>query len=421
MSARATRPSSGRRLSALVVNYNSGGYALRCVESLHAEWKRSGRDARQLEVIVVDNCSPTDQNEWLAALERSGARVLRSPDNGGYAKGVNLAYAHSSGTGSDVVGILNPDLHFLPGSVDALLDYLAEHPECGAIDPRAWVDPERELALPRNTLPTPFDQIGSVLAQMSPRACRAYSRRRLRNALPWWTSSGPIEADMLSGCCLFLRREVVARLPALMDERYPLYFEDTDLFSSLRRLGYTLVHHSGAPVLHHWSRSAGVGGAFAGEPLRRFLIGQRAYFRKFHGRMGEWVVRATHWVANRWPRERSFRPMHPLVDLGSWSRPFELELPRSCNYLLEFGMSPTWLLAVGVTGSGRRWVCPPRTWEWFFQGQYFVRALDSDTGELLGAWCFHKSEPGRESPLELCEAAQSAPAAALHGRLEEAS
>ena len=388
------------RLSALIVNYNSGAFALRCMESLEADWRRAGRRRADLEVIVVDNHSPVDQEEWLRRLEARGATVIRHGENGGYAQGMNVAFAASSGGPRDVVAILNPDLFFWPGCVTTCLDYLDEHADCGAISPKAYIDHGRALQLPRNPLPTFVDHRRTAAAQASPAMCRAYSRRRLRDALPWWRSEGPLDTDMLSGCCLFLRREVVAELPALMDDRYPLYYEDTDLFRELSKRGYRLVSHGGATVLHHWSRSSGIGESFGGEPLRRYRVSQREYFLKFYTRLGLWSAQAVTWLADRWPDKYSFRPMHEIEPLGTFDTPVEIPLPRDCEFLLELTMAPTWLLAVGILGKGDRWVCPPETWEWFFQADYFMRAIDVETGEVLGAWSFQKSSPGRMEPLE---------------------
>ena len=393
------RPSAGRRLSALVVNYRSGAFAVGCVQSLIREWLRAGRERAELEVVVVDNASPTDETAALAELEELGARVVLSEVNGGYAAGMNLAYRETHGGPEDVVAILNPDLCFLPGSIDGLMDWLAEHPECGAIDPKASVDPEGAFLLPPNALPTPTEHAFSIAAQLHPALCRAFSRRRVRFAHPWWLSPAPIEAEMLSGCCMFARREVVEQLPALMDERYPLYYEDADFCRSIRNLGYTLVHHTGVHVLHHWSRSCGVGEMFQGDPLERYHRSQAAYFAKWYGPLGRGLVNAANGLAAKWPPAKSFRPMQAILDLGAFTEGVELRLPRSCNWVIELALAPTWILAVGIHGTGDRWSCTPSMWEWLFQGDYFLRALDRDTGEELGAWHFAKVVPGRNHPL----------------------
>ncbi len=392
--------------AALVVNYNSGDFAVSCVRSLLAEWERENRERDALQIVVVDNASPNDQTEALERIEALGAKVVRSADNGGYAAGMNLAYAETSGAPGDVVGILNPDIFFLPGSIGALLDYLSEHPECGAVDPRASMDPLGEINLPRNMLPTLGEHLGAVLAHMSPARCRSYSRRRFRSTLPYWNVTGPTETDMLSGCCVLLRREVADELPSPMDDRFPLYYEDTDLFRGLTKRGYRLIHHGGARILHHWSRSAGVGQQFSGEPMRRYRISQRRYFEKYYGTLGRLFVNGLNRIERWWPEERSYRAMHDMDHLGHHEGPVTVPLPRACRFVLELAMAPTFIVAGGIFGEGDSWTFPEETWPWLFQAEYFVRGFDLDTGEFLGAWQFGKSSEGREEPFRVEELAQ---------------
>src|SRR5262247_1302326 len=113
-------------LAALIVNYNTGSYAECCVESLLHEWAREGRAREKLTLVLVDNASPLPQEEYLKRIEALGVTVIRSPENLGYARGMNLCYAHTRGTSGDVVAILNPDLHFLRGTVGMLMDYVLD-------------------------------------------------------------------------------------------------------------------------------------------------------------------------------------------------------------------------------------------------------------------------------------------------------
>ncbi|MEM7306544.1 MAG: glycosyltransferase family 2 protein [Planctomycetota bacterium] len=399
-----------RRLSALIVNYNSGAFAVRCVESLLDEWRREGRDPRGIEVVLIDNASPQDQEPFLRRIEElatdeTSVEVIRCPDNLGYAAGMNRCLERTSGGPDDVVAALNPDLFFLPGNIRTLMDYLAEHPECGVVAPRATIDPEFRLSLPKNPLPTPVEELRVLGAQISPALCRAYSRRRFDYSLPWWTSDQPLATDMLSGCCLFLRRSVVDDLGGVMDERYPLYYEDTDLFRSLDERGLTVVQHTGTTIVHHWSRSSGFGESFLGEPMRRYQLSRAAYFRKFYGPIGLGVIRLVDWLAAKWPAKFSHRAMHPMESLGEVADPPELPMGRSTRFLLEVALRPNWQLAVGIAAEGDRWVCPADAWTWFFDVDYFVRAVERDTGEVLGAWHFRKTTPGRTEPLSDAEIA----------------
>lgn len=390
-------------LAALVVNYNTGSYAECCVESLLHEWQREGRDRSKLQIVVVENASPDDQEPWLRRLEALGAEVIRSKENLGYARGMNLAYEHTRGGPGDVVAVLNPDLHFLPGTVGTLLDYVLDHPEVGVVDPATSVDPLGVVNLPPNVLPTPLEHVRITLAHMHPFFARAYARHRLRKCLLWWTSEVPIESDMLSGCCLFLRRAVIEEMGRVMDPRYPLYFEDTDLFLTLRAMGYKVVHHTRARILHHWSRSAKIGGQPDDEPTQRFEVSREAYFKKFFGPIGRGMYAGMNAIGRRWPHKWIGRPIHPMTSLGELHAPPAFTLPRECRFLIEMSVHPAFVICSGSFGTGRSWTCPQEAWEWFFPIDYFARILDLDTLEVLGAYHFRKGDMCRVEAMRTAE------------------
>ncbi|MAB81213.1 MAG: hypothetical protein CMJ89_17850 [Planctomycetes bacterium] len=390
-------------LAALVVNYNTGCYALSCVESLIQDWERAGRERSKLSVILIDNASPEDQEHWLVELEGRGVEVIRSEENLGYAGGLNVCYEASKKAPTEAVAYLNPDLIFLPGSTTTLLDYIFDHPLVGAVDPDACIDALGTFRLPRNLLPTAVEHCRLTLARLHPFFARTYSKLRLKKSMEWWTATEPISTNMLSGCCLFLRREVVEKLGRAMDPRYPLYFEDTDLFLTLKGMGFQLVHHPGARILHHWSRSARIQSPDNTEPNERFEVSRREYHRKFFSPLGRALVRWIDKFEAGWPKEKMYRPMLELRELGEFEQPLEIQLPRSCRFLIEFAVDPSFPLCCGVLGEGERWVCPPESWEWFFPLPYFGRVIDLDTGEVLLGLSFRKVGAFRTDAMSLTE------------------
>ncbi|QDU84300.1 N-acetylglucosaminyl-diphospho-decaprenol L-rhamnosyltransferase [Planctomycetes bacterium Pla163] len=391
------------RLSALIVNFNSGNFALRCVESLIAMWALEGRRPQDLEIVVVDNASPVDQETWLDHLERLGATVDRADDNLGYAGGMNRAFAHTSGGPDDVVAILNPDLFILEGALGTMLSYLADHPDVGIVDPKVSIDPGRELLLPRNPLPTLVEHTRVNLAHRSTGWARRYSRHRLRGDVPFHESDGPVETDMLSGCCMFMRRATIARLGGRpMDDSFPLYYEDTDLCRKVRALGLKLVHMGNAPVLHYWSRSAGIGSQFEGEPARRYHYSRNLYFTRYYGRVGG---RFARWIGDKgaeWAT-RGRMAMHEFEHLGEVSEAPVLELDGDGPFLVEANFSPAFLLSAGTLGEGRTFQFSPGAWEWMFPARIYVRALDRRTLALRGAWTFDRVGHVRENGLTVEE------------------
>jgi GT2 family glycosyltransferase len=174
------------RLAALIVNYNSGAYALGLARALRAQWREMGRDDRALELVVVDNASRAADAAPLELLRREGARVDVCDTNLGYAAGMNRALAHTQGSGGDLVLVLNPDLALFPGCLARLLATHALTPRLGALAPRAFLDPARQWRMPRCPRPRSLmDRAGRRCELFEVRVlvgCEATAQQRLEAA-----------------------------------------------------------------------------------------------------------------------------------------------------------------------------------------------------------------------------------------------
>ena len=376
------------RLAALIVNYDSGAFALALARGLRAQWRELRRASDELEVVVVDNASRTDQSRELAELAREGARVDRSPTNPGYASGMNRALAQTRGAASDLVLVLNPDLALFPGALERMLATHAATSRIGALGPRAFLDPARQWRMPPNRLPTRRAQSLAERAEHDPRLAAGLARERTRHALREWSASAPISVEMLSGACLLLSRGAIDAAGGLFDERYPLYYEDTDLFRRLDRAGLSLVLEPRAEIVHHWARSSGIEQADP-EPARRHAIARAAYFE-------------------RWSEEQQDLGPSPDCEtasvpgtqpLGSCESAPEFRFPHAGRWLIEIAMLPGFPLAAGAFVEGSAWRMDERAWEWFYRGVYFARAVELEQLEARAVWEFHKCGAARTAPL----------------------
>ena len=61
-------------------------------------------------------------------------------------------------------------------------------------------------------------------------------------------------------------------------------------------------------------------------------------------------------------------------------------------------MAPDLVLAAGALTSGARWGLARESWEWLHAARYFVRVLERDSLDCLGAWTFDKPAPPRRDP-----------------------
>lgn len=364
-------------LSLLIVNYNSWRVCLGALRSFRAAAPR-GDDGRALtyDVVVVDNASPQRDPEAEALIEAELAtmngRLIRHDENGGYSKGMNLAYRHAHGR---LVLVSNPDIVYQPGSVDALIRYQDAHPEAGAVAPVGFWDEGMDGLLPPNILPTLADLLALTAADVSPFFSRRYAARRTRRALRVWLADTPVALDMLSGCCFLMRRELIERM-GFFDERYPLYYEDTDLSMRIRKQGLSIVQVPESRIVHLYNRS---GQTNHGEAMSRYWTSRRLYYRKWYGRLGARIYDATRWLlGTKWAKARArLSPQRAIRDLGaSHDKPtLRFDAPLS-RYLVEGALDPHFYLAAGIFGAGDSWTPSDSLFNGFGPTTYYWRVVD---------------------------------------------
>jgi len=283
-------------VSFVLVAHFSSAVAPAAVASFRDEAKRLGVS---FEVVIVDHSEEAGESARLRSV--APERLLALP-NRGYAAGVNAGIAASTG---DIVLVGNPDICLASGALGPLLDALA-----GGWD---IVGPQFELAgllLPPADVQTPAEEVRRWLASRSRLLWRLYFGRELRRWRRAWDASAPLAVSALSGALLVFRREVVARIGP-WDERYFLYFEETDWLRRATSAGLRIAQVPAARVEHRWGHAADPA-AMSGHLLRsrsRFL---RAHFG-LRGRM----------VAGMKLTRTPLRP-RPLVEGGANLPPGEL-------------------------------------------------------------------------------------------------
>ncbi|MCA8955364.1 MAG: glycosyltransferase family 2 protein [Planctomycetes bacterium] len=383
-------PQKVTRLSVLFVNYNSWRLCVDAVRSLLEHRPRADRsEPLPLEVIVVDNCSPMrdpDAEADLRALLGSGecaGELVMHDENGGYSKGMNLGLARASG---DAVLVCNPDIVFLEGCVDRLLDAVERDPTVGAAAPEGFWDANCEGRLPPNILPTMGDLLALFAASLSPRMVRRYADRRTVDALRIWQATADVELPMLSGCCFVMLRSTIDRI-GFFDERFPLYYEDTDLSMRMRRAGLRIVQVFGARIVHLYNRSGQTNAALA---MERYYVSRRLYYRKWYGRLGTLVydllmkVQRTGWARRR----ATLCPQRAIHELGAYKGPPVIEFEREhAPFLVETALDPYFYLAAAMFGSGRRWTVGSKLFDSFGPATYYFRVLElAPTPRLIGVY-----------------------------------
>ncbi len=219
------------RFSVVIVNYDSWPHTLRCIEALH------GTGHAGFEILVADN--GREESPELPGT----VRLIRNPENVGFARACNQGIAASGG---DCVVLVNPDTLVERDFFEVLEEFLEDNPEVGIVGPRV-VDGYGNLQLSaRREINLISGLLGrtSFLTRLFPQSAAVKSLFPAAGELP-----GPAEVDWVSGACMAVRREVLVEIGGL-DERFFMYFEDADLCRRSREVGWPVYYLPQLEVLH---------------------------------------------------------------------------------------------------------------------------------------------------------------------------
>lgn len=214
-------------VAVVVVNWNAGALLPRCLASVLAQ------QPPPAEVLVVDNASSDGSADGLPG----GVRVLRRPDNGGFAVAVN---AGLRATSAPFVLVLNPDTELLPGCLAAAAARLQRELDLGSV----------ALRVLQAADPTRVDATGIGLTSALGQINLDHGRREAELPAGSCEVLGP-----LGGAALW-RRQALERAGGF-SEAYFLYWEDVDVALRVNRAGYACRTEPAARVLHVGSATVG--------------------------------------------------------------------------------------------------------------------------------------------------------------------
>jgi len=229
------------RLSVVIVNWNTTPLLGECLRSLAAH-----PPAVEHEVIVVDNAS-ADFGKDAFREEFADVTLIANAGNAGYARGCNQGIEASTG---DYILLLNPDTRVRADALDALIEIMDRRKDAAAAGAKL-VRPDGTVERSVRSFPYPaavaFDFLGlsRILAQ---------SRTLGRYRMMWFSYTEEAEVDQPMGSCLILRRKVIDEI-GLMDEAFPIFFNEVDWLYRARQAGYKAYFSPAAVVVHHGAAS----------------------------------------------------------------------------------------------------------------------------------------------------------------------
>jgi GT2 family glycosyltransferase len=231
------------KLSVIIVNYNVRYFLELCVDSV-----LKAADGIDAEVIVADNNSADGSMQMLRERFPQVIRI-ENKENAGFSKANNQGVAVARG---EYILFLNPDTVMPEDFFQKTLAYLDAHPEAGALGPRLIDGKGRFAPDSKKSFPTLRVALfkSSGLNRIFPRS-PFFNSYYAVHVGEWHTA--PVE--VLSGCCMMLRRSVIDRIGGAFDEDYFMYCEDVDLSYRVRQAGFQNIYFPEATLVHYKGES----------------------------------------------------------------------------------------------------------------------------------------------------------------------
>lgn len=237
------------KIAVVIVSYNVKEDLLACLSNL----EKLSPGGYQLKIFVVDNNSADGTVE---AIKSRNIVLLESKVNLGFAGGNNLGVKQALIWRADFILVLNPDTIVDKNLIKEFLEKIKIDPKIGIIGPKIYFASGYEFHKDRYS----EKEQGKVIWW-------AGGRIDWDNVMTEHTGVDKVdkgqynsggETETIPGTAMFIRREVLEKV-GFFDEKYFLYFEESDFCRWVKKAGFKLWYEPKAVVWHKNAQSSGVG------------------------------------------------------------------------------------------------------------------------------------------------------------------
>ena len=212
-------------------------------------------------VYVVDNDRSEELKEKLQ--KHPQAVYVESPGNVGFAAGNNLGFKQALKDETDIVVLINNDTVVPEDLILNILESPISDKNVGAVGGLIYFAKGFEFEDKYKK-----DELGRVIWYAGGEYDwdNVYAKHIGVNEVDKGQYDGLRETDFITGCLYIVRADVLRKV-GLFDERYCLYFEDSDLGMRIKKAGYKLVVDSNVKLWHKVAQSSAIG-----SPLNDYFI-----------------------------------------------------------------------------------------------------------------------------------------------------
>ncbi|HEX9912785.1 MAG TPA: glycosyltransferase family 2 protein [candidate division Zixibacteria bacterium] len=224
-------------LSIIIVTWNSEEFIKSCLESVF-----NSKVSSDFETIVIDNAS---RDRTVKTIQEffPQVKLISNHKNSGYARGNNQGIEIARGK---YILLLNPDVEMKENCLQLMLDFIEKHTDIDGLGPQL-------LNLNGTIQPScrEFPDFSILLWEISGLSF-LFSKSKIfgRWRMGYFDFQSSREIDQPMGSCLLLRRKTLENA-GVLDENFPIFFNDVDLCYRIKKDGGKLYFYPEAKAFHY--------------------------------------------------------------------------------------------------------------------------------------------------------------------------
>jgi GT2 family glycosyltransferase len=258
-------------ISIIIVTYQSKEKALKCIKAI----KDSDLSGISYEIILADNASPDKIGKDINN-EHSDIIFIQNEKNLGMGAGNNAGIEKSRG---EFILILNADTYVEKNTIKMLYDQAKKNPDIGIIGPK--------LFYPDGTLQITCYRFPKIYTFVLRRTFLGFFFKKYLDdfLMTDFNHDQTSDVDWIMGSCLLVRKKITEKIGKVFDDRYWMYFEDTDLCRRTWKAGYGVIYYPLATAVHDHGRGSAkypwYSALFKNRLARAHIISWFKYFCKW--------------------------------------------------------------------------------------------------------------------------------------------
>lgn len=225
----------------VILNYKVRDLTLAAIKSIQST------DYKNLQIIVVDNNSQDGLGEEISDFKN--VIFISNKANLGYSGGNNVGVKEGLKIGADYILVLNPDTEVDKSAISKLVE-VAKREDIDIAGPKIYFGDKKTIWYAGGI----FDFKNVI------------GKHRGVNEIDHGQYDQIISTDFVTGAAIMIGRQVIEKI-GLFDERYFLYYEDSDYCQRAKEAHFKIMYVPAAVVYHLNAQTTKLG-----SPLQDYYI-----------------------------------------------------------------------------------------------------------------------------------------------------